>query len=293
MLGIFLAFLTALFRFISDIISKVSMDDKEMEETNYLTLSVFYRATGVPVLLFFVFITGVPEIGDKYYLVLPITIPSMIIATLIYMKALEISDISLVAPIKSISPVLLLVSGFLILGEFPDIYGLIGVLLLLCGIYTLKIEGMKKSVFEPVRKVYNDRGIQLVIIMAIIYSITAPLDKIGINASSAPFYALTLYSGGSIGLIIYHLITVGIINPKNHNVKKLSTVGVFNGFSGLTQMLALSMTLVIYVISIKRLSALMSSIYGVFFLEEGLTKARIVAAFLIVVGSVLIGLDIN
>lgn len=117
MLGIIFSLLMALFRFFSDVTSKISVDGTEEDkEVNYLTLSVFYRITGIPVLILAVLIFGIPENLEKeYFMVLFITAPNMVIATILYMKALEISDISVVAPIKSLSPLLTIVTSFFLL----------------------------------------------------------------------------------------------------------------------------------------------------------------------------------
>jgi uncharacterized membrane protein len=295
MIGIIVSLLMALFRFFSDVISKISVDGTEKDkEVNYLTLSVFYRITGIPVLIIAVLIFGIPENLEKeYFLVLFITAPNMVIATILYMKALEISDISVVAPIKSLSPLFTIVTSFFILNELPNIYGLIGIFLILIGIYFIKIEGLEKSIFEPIKRIFYDKGVQYVVIIVILYSFSAPLDKIGVQSSSAAFYSLSLYFFGSMGLVFYHWYSIGKIRDKNHNLKKLSSIGFFNGLSSLTQMIALSLTLVVYVVSIKRVASLLSAIYGAIFLKEGWTIARIVGSVIIIMGSILIALDIN
>lgn len=58
-------------------------------------------------------------------------------------------------------------------------------------------------------------------------------------------------------------------------------------------MIALSLTLVVYVVSIKRVDSLLSAIYGAMFLKEGWTTARIADSIIIIIGSILIALDIN
>lgn len=293
MLGLIVSILMAAFRFFSDVLSKTKVDEDNIHS---LTLSVFYRITGVPVLIFAVWFFGLPdEIDRNLFIAILISGPSMVIATILYMKALKISDISLVAPIKSLSPLFTILTSFVILGELPSYKGLIGVILVLIGIYILKIENLDKEFLQPIKSLVGDRGVQLVFIIAIIYSITAPIDKLGVQASSPAFYSLSLYSSGSIGLVLFHWYSIGGIlkQTKKTNLKHISLIGFFNGFSSLLQMIAFSLTLVVYVVSIKRLSTFASALYGTLFLDEGITKARIIGSLIMISGIILISLELS
>lgn len=77
-----------------------------------------------------------------------------------------------------------------------------------------------------------------------------------------------------MGLVFYHWYSLGKIRDKNHNLKKLSSIGFFNGLSSLTQMIAFSLTLVVYVVSIKRVASLLSAIYGATFLKRRMDNCK-------------------
>ena len=293
MIGLIAAILTAFFRFFADVLSKLNLERTGDEEIDPLTLSLFYRLTGIIPLFLAVLILGVPSnIDFELLLVLLFTGPALTVATILFLYALNYSDISLVTPIKTISPVLVVVTGFLILGEVPSFQGLAGVAMVFIGIYTLQVDKSDISYLEPLKKTVSDRGVQLVVIMMIIYGISAPLDKIGVEASSPAFYALCLYTFGSVGLLSYHFLTRGRGDITYENVKKIYGIGIFNGLSSFAQMTAFSLTLVVYVVSIKRLSTVMSSVYGAIFLEEGMRDARILGSILVTFGAIILGVEI-
>lgn len=99
------------------------------------------------------------------------------------MKAIKASDLSIISPISGLSPVLVLMSSSLIVGEIPSFLGLIGVMTATIGIYVLKIHEASSGLVEPFRAVLREPGARYMMAMLLIYAITAPVDKIGVQAS--------------------------------------------------------------------------------------------------------------
>lgn len=291
MLGIIYSFITAILRSFADVISKHSLDEEEIEVDSEV-VSLFYRLTGVPVLFIGLLILGIPEVDFLFYKIIVITSLISVIATIAYVKALEISDISVVSPIKAFSPILVIVSGFILIGELPGVLGIIGIILIGIGSYIINLSGSDKNLLDPIKRTYKDRGVQLTILVILLYSISAPLDKIGVEATSPIFYSLALYSGSSIGLLIYNLYKKNLSQIRDVPIGKMSSIGIFNGGSSFFQMTAFSLTLVVYVVSIKRLSLLINTLYGVFFLNEGVPRYRLVGAFIMIIGSILISVSV-
>ena len=153
------------------------------------------------------------------------------------------------------------------------------------GSYILNIKEKKKGILAPFKALLNNKGARLMLLVAFIWSITSNFDKIGLQNSSPVFY----------GICVNIFITIGItpfiflksrkkLKQIPKNLKSLIPVGIFNGLMILFHMIAISMTLVAYLISIKRTSAILSVIMGsVIFKEKGL-KERILGAIIMILG---------
>lgn len=83
----------------------------------------------------------------------------------------------------------------------------------------------------------------------------------------------------------------GSIQNIRTNYKALLPVGLFSALTLIFQMTAISLTLVAYVISIKRTSAVMSVLFGhLIFKEEGV-RERLAGAIIMVIGVLFIALS--
>ena len=61
------------------------------------------------------------------------------LALLIFFKALKKLDLSLAIPLLSFTPIFMLLSSFILLGEFPSLLGILGMILVVSGIYVLNL----------------------------------------------------------------------------------------------------------------------------------------------------------
>ncbi|WP_414837538.1 EamA family transporter [Candidatus Nanosalina sp. VS9-1] len=249
------------------------------------------RAFGVPVLLAAILFYGVPDLGLQFFLMIVPQSLAIAAASILIAKAYKESDASIVTPMYAISPMLVLVTSFLILGEIPSVSGGIGVLCIALGAYALKIKGAK-SVLEPVRKLWQERGVQLILVVLLIYSITANTDKIGVGLSSPVMWPLAVYSLSSIFLM-------PVMMRKSDDWKKqvktewrpLALLGVLGAVAIILQMTAINTTLVSYVISIKRLSIPLTVVFSYFMLDEKESfRERIIGSGLMVLGAILISI---
>lgn len=97
----------------------------------------------------------------------------------------------------ALSPILVVGTSFIILGETPSILGLTGIFLITIGAYLLKIKESKK-ILDPLKKLWEERGVQLILVVILIYSVTANIDKIGVQESSAVIWPLAVYFFSSV-----------------------------------------------------------------------------------------------
>lgn len=189
-IGLTFAFAAAIFKSSSEIISKYSL----LEEVDEYLLAWALRFFAIPPILIGLFLYSIPDISSKLLFAILFSVPAGVLATVFYMKAIKTSDLSIISPISGLSPVLVILSSSLIVGEVPSVLGLVGVMATTLGKYVLKIHEASSGFSEPFRAVLREPGAKFMIAMLLIYAVTAPVDKIGVEASSPVFYTFLLHS---------------------------------------------------------------------------------------------------
>jgi drug/metabolite transporter (DMT)-like permease len=248
----------------------------------------------LPFLYIALLFVPVPQLKRDFYIAFIIALPLEIITLILYIKALKVSPLSLTVPFLSLTPMFLIVVAYIILGEKLTFLGAIGVLFIVAGSYTLNIKEAKKGLFEPFAAIKKEKGSIFMIITAFIYSVTASLVKMAIENSSPVFFAAT-----------YITVIVALFTPialykgrdelrlicKNGALKQSILPGMFHAIMLITSLIAVSLTAVAYMISVKRLSLLISVIFGFMFFKESGIRERLAGAVLMLGGFVLIVLS--
>lgn len=290
-IGIGLSLLVALFKSASEIVSKRNL---EVDIDPYVNAWAL-RAFALPLLLVALFVLGVPDsVGSNFWKALAVSGPISIVGTVLYMKGLEASDLSIMSPLAALSPLLVLITSPIIVQEFPSPIGLIGVMLTTVGVYVLELSKKEDGLLEPFRAILREPGAKYMIAMLLLYSVSAPIDKIGVSAGSPIAYTVALHVIAVIGLTPLMLVNgkTPVRELSQENVGLVALIGVLSGISSLIQMTALTFTLVIYVIAIKRAGILFSVAAGSIWFGEGATRQRIIGSFIIVVGLIIISLSL-
>lgn len=236
-------------------------------------------------LLPIVWFLGIPTIGQNFVFSLLITGIINAITLVLILKALRLTDISLVAPLFSLSPALLLITSPFIVGEFPSLLGLVGIFFILLGTYVLNFR--KGFSFEPITSVYKNPGQKLIVIVALLWAVSSNFYKIGMINSSPVFFMFSLNVLISIFLFPFMLKETRFTKLKN-NWKNIVPLGILSAGTSIFQWVAASMTLIVYVLSIKRVSVLISVIGGIFLFKEKKSFQRIIATMIMLLGVYLI-----
>lgn len=216
-----------------------------------------------------------------------------------YNRALKEGELSLVAPIAAFSPLFFFITSPLIVGESPTATDFLGCLLVVVGSYGLNWQERHKGYWAPLRALWQYPASRRMLGTALIWSITANLDKVGVQKSSPLFWMFAVYGFVALGMGI--LITCQgrwpavwqQLKPQRDQPSPwvyLLPMGLFSGVAVAMQMYALTLTLVVRVIAVKRLSTLMGVLLGVLFLGEKGLGSRLGGAALMVAGvAVLLG----
>lgn len=284
-LGAAFAFVSSIFKSGSELTSKYFLN----EDMNPYVAAFGFRAFALPILSILVWFFGIPEVEETFWIALIFGGSLNVVASILYMKALKLSDISIVSPIKAMAPMALLITSPIMINEYASPVGSIGVVFVTVGVYALKLSKDQESFIEPIIKLKNDRGARYAFYVMMIYSITSNIDKIGVESSSPIFWTFSVHMFISV-VIMIAMIYVTEDGPAEvrKEWKKLLPMGTFSGLGVAAQMTAITYTLVAYVIAIKRTALIWNIIGGAILLEEDNIKKRLPGGILIIIGIIII-----
>jgi drug/metabolite transporter (DMT)-like permease len=297
MLWLLLASCTALCESLKDVGSKQSL--KTIDEFIVTGATMW---VGVAVLLPYIALTtGFPTIGPHFGGAILVGGSLNVVAFSLYIRAIKLGDLSLTVPLVTLTPLFLLVTSPLIVGEWASPIDAIGVLLIIIGSYILNLgakpgePNQPRAYLAPIRAMIHNPGSRLMLIVALIWSVTSTVDKIGVQNSSPLMWAASLF-----GFIGTALLPLGIQRWRRRDrsrsslsrreILTLGSAGIINAIGVGLQMVALTMAPVAQVIAVKRMSALITVVLGHFLFQEQGIKARLLGAAVMVAGVAVISI---
>ncbi len=271
----------------ADALSKKALDDNT-DPYIVAWARTGYAAPFIAVIIPFI---DIPELDSVFFVITFLAIPLDIIAVLLYIRAIKVSPLSLTLPFLSLTPIFLIVTSYIILGEKPDKFGFIGIILVVIGAYLLNVHTISQGFLAPFRAIAEEKGSVLMIIVAFIFSIGVCLGKIAIQHSSTEFFCVVY-----ILLLSLFLFIIVSFKCKHFLSKSISRpvpfifIGMLIAIMIITHLKAISLIEVSYMVSVKRLSILIGVIYGVMFFKETNIKERFLGATVMVSGIILISI---
>src|SRR5258708_3264286 len=211
--------------------------------------------------------------------------------TYFYYEALKKDELTLVLPILALGPVITLLSGAIFLKEIPSLFGIFGVLCIVLGLYTLKLQHAKNGLLEPLHHLRNNRGVQLMFVVMISQGIAAIFDKAGVINSNAYIYALLNYIGVSITLFILAYIKAKkYLNQLLIHAKSFIILGIVIAAYTLLYFVALQSGFAAYASAIKGSYIIFTILFGLLVLKEKEGTQNLLAGFIIFLGLALLNI---
>jgi drug/metabolite transporter (DMT)-like permease len=210
-----------------------------------------------------------------------------IFANVLYLRAVKLSPLSLTIPYLSFTPVILLFTAWIILGEVPSLRGAIGVLAVTGGAYLLN-KGTSRG-FEPFRALAREPGSRLMLIVAFVWGITSSLDKLALRYAPPTYYGAIVLAAIGLPLLAWCASRgrLKLENPRR-SVPLLLIGALVASLSLWAQYSSLAYLFVSYTIAIKRAGMILSVIIGHLFFHEPNARQRIPGAVVMVAGVLLI-----
>jgi len=248
--------------------------------SNYhkFTITIIVAVASSALLFFISYLVGMPKIDSRFWVAVLITGILNAMAYPILLRAYEIGEFSSVYSMILLTPVFLLLTAFIIFGEAPSPIGIVGVLLIVVGLWLI----MRLN-HEHERAVNFVRGNLLGVAVALIWSVTANFDKLAVLYSDRYFAAavsnaLIAISGAIFVFIKYKKLLVRVETNANSAISfhgfiipGIVVILALAGISALANILhnsALLTGFVSYTIAIKRLGILFGVLWGWLFFHE-------------------------
>jgi len=295
MIGIALSLLVAVLASIHD--SAINKSAKNADEYIVALAMVMFS---IPVILIALLWTGIPPVNKYFWIAVALKTPLMSLALLFRAKAHQRSEQSLIVPMLCFTPVFVMLLAPIFLHQTIKPLGIFGVLILVVGVYVMRITEKSKGFFEPFKALFRDTGVRYMLLVAFIWGFTATLDGVGvINAGGISSDIFQSFRAGAYWLIWTQSLSVLAFilvilaqkkkrSPQNYNLKTLIPIGITNGLAELVQMCAMGLIAAVYVNSIKRLSIIFSILIGHYYFKEKGIRERMYGASLMIIGFILI-----
>ncbi len=283
MLWFFLALLAAFF------VAAYFLEMKKLvsEVNQHLVAGSVFLMAGL-MLFAFSLAKGFPEIGNSFFPAVACSVTINFAATVLYMRALKITDLSLAMPLIAFTPVFLVFLSPLILGEVPNPDAIAGIILVVAGSYVLNL-GPHHKILSPFRKLLRHRGMVYMFIVSILFSFLANFDKMVMLNSDFFFGPSVTFSLCGFAFLCYFFLTEKTsLRPFQKNRKTVLYASLFNFLAIVFTYTAWSLQIVPYVISIQRTSILFSVFFGGVLLHEKGMLHRMSGALLMAAGAAVI-----
>lgn len=277
-----LAFGAAVLFGLSDIVAKYLLKTEDPYLVAFGRM-VFAAPFLLPILLFI----DIPRMTPIFWKSIMIIAPLEIIAAFSYMKGVQISPISLSVPFMAFTPVFSLFTGFLFLNEAPTAFGILGVVIVVAGAYVLHIKNLRDGFLAPFKAIFREKGSMFVLATALIYAVTAVLGKKALLETS-PMFMAAFYTP------LVAVLTLPVAAGLSKNIKQIEhpgllvLLGILFAASSVFHFLAISQANVAYMISVKRMSIIVSTVVAYFAFKEENLANHLLGALLMVAGVIVI-----
>jgi len=248
----------------------------------------------VPFLVLVGICLSLPQLTPPFWLIVASMLPLEAVAMLLYMRALRTCHLSLCVPFLAFTPVFLIFTGWLFLGESLNHWGIAGLVLIALGSYILGLgaDGEARTGFlAPLKALAREPGARLMLVVAGIYACTAALFKAAI-LHSAPVFFGALYPLAFTGLMVtaYPWNRVRLRPTIKAHGGRWVILGFCFALSCVSLAVGMELAPAAYLVAVKRLSLLLSVLMGGLWLQERPFLPRILGAGLMCAGVGLIAL---
>lgn len=229
----------------------------------------------------------IPAVPPAFWGWMALLVPLELVAHLLYFRAIRDSALHLTLPYLAFTPVFNVVTGWLVLGETVSPAGLGGVLLVVCGAYLLNLDHAFDGggALAPFRAMGRERGPRRMLLVAALFSLTAPMSKAAMAYATpwtfGPFYYTVIGLVLLAGVALWRPRTLGVLAHRPH---RYLLVGLLMAVMIVSHFLAIARVEVAYFVAVKRTGLLFGILYGALLFKERQLGRHLFAGGLMVAG---------
>lgn len=199
-------------------------------------------------------------------------------------------EVSLVGPVMTLTPGIVVILEGLLIGDLPGPRGLFGLALLMAGAWLLTADEAPGPWYRPLTRLLSAPGSAWTVAAALCFAGAATFGRIGIARSDPLSFAVIVALINPLALWLFfslrepgfHRQLAPILAPGRRG--RLLLLGVLFALMRLADQIALSLTLASYAMAVKRTSALFAVLLGRWCFDEGHTRLRLAASVVMLLG---------
>lgn len=229
-----------------------------------------------------------------FFIYLVLDVGLITIVMWLYFRALQISPLSMCIPFLAFTPVFLIPSTYIILGQKPEPIKLLGVALIVVGSLAMHRQLFAVGWLAPVKAVLEYKGSRYMLIVALIFSLTNPLDAKLVKMSDVFTESFAYGVGLCISFWLLAKSQKGdFAAAARGNAKWIVLAGLFDAVSLLFQLASYAYIPVVITVSIKRAGIVLSVFAGWLFFREREITDKVIAASVMFCGVLILYLKVT
>lgn len=237
-----------------------------------------------------------PGLDEAFWTSMTLSALLAVAGNVLLVYALRSTDLSILGPINAYKSVISLVLGIFLIGEFPTVAGVAGMLLIIAGSYFI----VDRAVDQPRRNAFvlffRERGVQLRF-AALAFSATEAVFLKRAILHSSPLTTFVLWCGLGVPIAAAAIALVlraevrGQLTVLRAHASTYLWLGVTTGLMQLTTLLTFGELHVGYSLALFQMSTLISVLLGYRFFQESNIRKRLLGSLVMVAGAVMIVLS--
>ena len=272
--------------------STAALSKKALKDCGVYTIAWVRFGYAVPFLVCALMFIEIPPLDTTFFIMVAVLIPLEALGTVLYIRAIKHSPLSLTMPFLALTPAFLIITSYLMLGEQLSRPGIAGVFLVVAGAYLLNVHTTRGGLLEPLRAIAKEEGSMLMITVAFIYSITSNLGKVAVLHSSPVFFGTAYPAVMAVALFPLLVLASGSGGVRQAFSRPVlfASIGISNVLMFITHNLAIQLIEVPYMLSVKRTSLIFGVLYGWLLFKEGNIRERLLGTVVMLAGVALIAM---
>ncbi|HLC59218.1 MAG TPA: EamA family transporter [archaeon] len=202
-------------------------------------------------------------------------------------KAIKRSAVSLVSPLRSFNPVVLLIMSMFLLGDKINASNIVGIAFIVLGAYVIEARDMLHKPLEPLKRMLKSSLLFLIMSSAIFYAVSSIIDKVVLSFYDIFGFFVLIHLFIALNFFVINILETRRLPWNGHIKSSFSLIilaSVVTIFSRIFLLQSISLGIVSLVIAIKHTDTLIATTIGGEIFHEKHLKKKIAAAFIMLVG---------